>query len=315
MEEQNQIDRKSFLMRRAENIRMLGVKVERVRLRLIKKPFFSFLNEVIEGMGNDGAFEVVGAIAYYAVMSLFPLLLGVVSVLGFFLKSDSVQAGILNFVEDNLPGASNLLQINIEGLIQMRGILGVFSVIALFWSAGAMFSAISRGVNRAWGLNVRHPLIMRKLRDITMSLSACVFFYIIMTSSAVLVSFNAGGIIGSAVADAGVYALAFLLVFLIFLTIYKTMPVTKTYWRNVWPGALFAAVAFEIARIVLVFYFSKFSRIELVYGTISSIIILLIFAYYVSLILIIGAEISSEYSRMRQGLPPRPRVSPDLRVR
>ena len=92
--------------------------------------------------------------------------------------------------------------------------------------------------------------------------------------------------------------------------LYKTMPGTKTYWRFVWPGALFATAAFESARIVMVVYFSRFSHVELVYGSIGSIIILLIFAYYVAFILIMGAEISSEYSRLRLGLGPRPRYPP-----
>jgi membrane protein len=316
MEEPKQDYKKNLLTNCVEVIQNIGVKVEQVRSTLVKRPFFGFLNEVIEGMGNDGASEMVGAIAYYVILSLFPLLLGVISVLGFFLSSESVQASIILFVEDNLPAAKDLLQENIAGIIQMRGTLVVFSVLALFWSAGAMFSAISRGVNRAWGLNVRHPLIVRKLRDITMSLSACVFFYIIMTSSAVLVSFNPGGAIGSVIANMGIYALVFLMMFFIFLVIYKTMPVTKTYWRHIWPGALFAAVAFEIARIVLVFYFSYFApRIALLYGSVAAFIIILIFAYYVSFILIVGAEISSEYSRLRQGLPPRSRKPPDLRQR
>jgi membrane protein len=71
-------------------------------------------------------------------------------------------------------------------------------------------------------------------------------------------------------------------------------------------------VAFEVARMFMVLYFSRFSQVEMVYGSIGSIIILLIFAYYVAFILIIGAEISSEYSRLRLGLGPRPRFPPDM---
>ena len=289
--------------------RVPGAKVEQARAQLIKIPFLGFLNEVIEGMGNDGASEMVGAIAYYVVLSLFPLLLGVISLLGFFLPSTTVQEQIFQFVQTNIPAAEELLILNISSIIDVRGPLGIVSIFALFWSAGAMFSAVNRGVNRAWGLNVRHPLIVRKLREVAMSLGACVFFYIAITASAILTSFDAGaGVVGGI----GVYVLAFLLVFLVFLSIYKTMPGTKTYWRHVWPGALFASAAFEVARIGMTIYFSRFSHVELVYGTVGSIIFLLIFAYYVSFILIMGAEISSEYSRMRQGLSPRPRHPPDL---
>jgi len=289
--------------------RMPGIKVEQGRSRIIKIPFFGFLNEVIEGMGNDGASEVVGAIAYYVILSLFPLLLGVISVLGLFLPSASVQDQIFQFVETNLPAAKDMLRLNIEGIIKLRGALGILSVVALFWSAGAMFSAINRGVNRAWGLNVRHPFHIRKLREVAMSLGACVFFYVAITATAVLATFGAGGgIIGGLALN----LFEFLLVFFIFFILYKTMPVTKTHWRFVWPGALFATAAFELARVFMDIYFSRFSHLELVYGTIGSIIFLLIFVYYVAFILIMGAEISSEYSRLRMGMEPRPRVPPDL---
>ena len=288
---------------------MPGTKVERSRARLIRIPFFGFLNEVIEGMGNDGASEVVGAIAYYALLSLFPLLLGVISLLGFFLPSATVQDQIFTFVGTNLPAAEDILGLNITGIIQVRGPLGIISVVALFWSASAMFGAINRGVNRAWGLNIRHPFHIRKLREVAMSLGACVFFYVAITATAVLATFGAGG---RNIGGLALNLFELLLVFFIFFVLYKTSPVTKTSWRFVWPGALFATAAFELARIFMVVYFSRFAHLELVYGTIGSIIFLLIFVYYVAFILIMGAEISSEYSRLRLGLGPRPRYPPDL---
>jgi len=289
--------------------KMTGIKVEQGRAKLIKIPFFGFLNEVTEGMGHDGASEVVGTIAYDAILSLFPLLLGVISLLGFFLPSATVQDQIFSFVEMNLPAAEDILRLNIVSIIQVRGPLGIFSLVALFFSAGAMFRAISLGVNRAWGVNVRHPFHIRKLREVAMSLSTCVFFYVAITTTAVLASFGAGGGIAGGLA---LNIFAFALVFLVFLLVYKTIPGTKTYWLHVWPGALFSSVAFELARMFIVIYFNRFSHVETVYGTIGSIIIMLIFARYVAFILVIGAEISSEYSRLRLGLGPRPRFPPDL---
>ncbi len=286
-----------------------GERVEQARVRLIKIPVFSFLNQVIEGMGKDGASEVVGAISYYVILSLFPLLLGVISILGFFLPSATIQDQIFKFVEANLPAANDILRLNITGIINIRGPLGVVSIVALFWSASAMFSAINRGVNRAWGLNVRHPFVVRKAREVAMSLSASVFFYIAVTVAAVLASFDTGG----GITGGFLFFLSeLLLVFIVFIMVYKTMPQTKTYWRYVWPGALFSTAAFEMARTFLGVYLTKFSHIELVYGSIASIIILLVFAQYVSFILILGAEISSEYSRLRLGMGPRPKFPPDL---
>lgn len=310
---ENQAGDNRFIVRLRIRILQLaalpGKKVEQARAQIIKIPFFGFLNEVIEGMGNDGASEVVGAISYYVILSLFPLLLGVISLLGFFLPSATVQDQIFKFVESNLPAATDVLRVNITGIIQVRGPLGIISAVALFWSASAMFAAINRGVNRAWGLSVKHPFIIRKAREVAMSLSACVFFYVAVTGTAVLTSFDTGaGFIGGLV----FFLAESFLVFFVFILVYKTMPLIKTYWRYVWPGALFSTAAFELARTFLGVYLVRFSHVELVYGSIASIIILLIFAQYVAFILVMGAEISSEYSRLRLGLGPRPIFPPDL---
>ena len=163
--------------------RIPGTKVAQVRARLIKIPFFGFLDEVIEGMGNDGASEVAGSIAYYAILALFPLLLGVISVLGYFLPSANVQDQVFKFVESNLPAAMDILRQNIAGIIQVRGTLGIVSIVGLFWSAGAMFNAISRSVSRAFSVTRARPFYLNKIRDITMSLSACIFFYAAITAA------------------------------------------------------------------------------------------------------------------------------------
>lgn len=286
-----------------------GIKADQVKNRIIKIPFFGFIYNVLENMGYDGASEVLGSIAYYSIFSLFPLLLGVISLLGFFLPSATVQEQIFGFIETNLPAAEDLIRLNITAIIQARGTLGIVSLFALFWSASAMFYAINRGINRAWGLNIRHPFHIRKARELAMSLSAALFFYLVITATAVFSSFSLGGETASGVA---MNFAGFILIFLVFLLSFKTIPNTKTYWRYVWPGALFSAVAFTLARVFMVFYFSRFTRFDLVYGSVASIIVLLIFTYYVAFILIMGAEICSEYTRIRLGLPPRQRFPADL---
>ena len=86
-----------------------------------------------------------------------------------------------------------------------------------------------------------------------------------------------------------------------FLLVYKFMPNTSTYWRYVWPGAMVAAVLFELAKNLFVFYLSRFTNFENVYGALTPVIVLSLWTYLSGLILIFGAELSSEYGRLRQG--------------
>jgi membrane protein len=92
---------------------------------------------------------------------------------------------------------------------------------------------------------------------------------------------------------------AFLLIFLVFLLLYKFIPNTKTYWRGVWPGALLVALLFELARTLFIFYLDNIANYQLIYGSITSIIVLLVWIYYSSLIMILGAEFTFQYSLMR----------------
>ena len=99
--------------------------------------------------------------------------------------------------------------------------------------------------------------------------------------------------------DVGSRLVAFLLILAVFLLIYKTIPNTRTYWRYIWQGALLAAVLFELARTLFIFYLENFANYQLIYGSIASIIVLLVWIYYSAFIMILGAEFTFQYGRMR----------------
>ena len=97
------------------------------------------------------------------------------------------------------------------------------------------------------------------------------------------------------------YASSFVLVLTVFLMLYKFVPNTKTYWRYIWVGALIAAMLFEITKNLFIWYLNTFTNFDNVYGTLASVVIFLLWAYLSGLILILGAELSSEYGRIRRG--------------
>ena len=88
----------------------------------------------------------------------------------------------------------------------------------------------------------------------------------------------------------------------VFLLIYRFMPNTRTYWRYIWPGALVAAVLFELTKNVFIVYLDRVANFENVYGALAPVIVLLMWTYVSSIVLIFGAEISSEYGRLKQGV-------------
>jgi membrane protein len=269
---------------------------------LLKIPIVQLIARTAEESGNHDAGQRAAGIAYYAIISIFPLLLGLIAVFGFFLPSLNLQDELLKYVGNNIPGATNILKENIANIIRLRGVMSIVSIVILFWGASALFSSISLAINRAWDIRICRHFFIRKASELGMVFGTGILFLLSLGASAIITIIH--GLLNLPTADLIIVytsskLVAFLLMLTIFLVLYKFVPNTKTHWRSVWPGALLAAVLFEVARTLFIFYLDNFAHYQLIYGSIASIIILLVWIYYSAFIMILGAEFTFQYSRMR----------------
>jgi membrane protein len=284
-------------------VRRINIRLQRAKDRLLKIRLVKLISLTAAGSGNHDAAQRAAGVAYFAVLSIFPLLLGLIALFGVFLPALNLQDKLMTFVGDNLPGSIDIIRQNLTSIIKLRGILGVLSIIFLFWSGSTMFSAVSLAINRAWDISRNRPFFVRKSRELGMALGTGILFLLSLGASAVISILSRVPDMpesGLMIANVSSRLAAFLLMLAVFLLLYKLIPNTRTYWRNIWPGALLAAVLFEIARIVFIFYLENFANYQLIYGSIASIIILLIWIYYSAFIMILGAEFSFQYGRMRR---------------
>ena len=286
--------------------RRFGGVVDRVRRVFVVELAVRTAKELSE----DDVTHMAAGVAYYALFSIFPLLLGLIAVMGYFLDAEEAQARVQDMTSGFLPGSEQLVADNISAVIGFRGALGVFSFIGLLWSGSAMFGALNRAVNRAWDIQTDRPIYINKPRQLLMAMSVGVLFSISLSSAAVvrtsedLKSLDIP-VLSLLVHTAGQIVLQVIslgLMIVIFLMIYKFMPNTKTYWKYVWPGAVTGALLFELAKNLFIIYLGRWSSYENVYGSIAPVIVLLLWAYVSSLILLLGAEISSEYERLKHNL-------------
>ena len=286
------------------------VRIRRWERRLMANPVFALVYRTGREMSADDATHMAAGLAYYAVLSLFPLAIGLISLLGLLLDSEDLSNEIFGFFDTFLPVSESLLTANVADTETRRGFLGVVSFLGLFWSASLMFGAITRSVNRAWDIHQDRPFYIDKVRNIVMAFSVAPLFLLSVSTTAGLQMLEAADLpagLGAAVLEYGFIETAarilpFLFSLTIFLLIYKFTPNTKTYWRYIWPGALLAAVLFEVFKSIFVFYVDNFANYEEIYGSLASLIVLLAWTYFSGLILIAGAEFSSEYERMRYGV-------------
>ena len=286
------------------------VKIRQLERRLMANPVIALVYRTGREMSADDATHMAAGLAYYAVLSLFPLTVGLISLLGLLLEPDTLHNDVVQFLEDYLPVSEELLLSNIEAAGNIHGLLGVISFFGLFWSASLMFGAITRSVNRAWDIHQDRPFYIDKVRNIVMAFSVAPLFLLSVSTTAALQMLEGTDIpagmvattLENGLAETAARILPFLFSLTIFLLIYKFTPNTQTHWRYIWPGAVLAAALFEISKSVFVLYVDNFANYEEVYGSLASVIVLLAWTYFSGLILIAGAEFSSEYERMRHGV-------------
>jgi len=285
----------------ANQIKRLIARLQTVRARLPEMPFIQLISRTAEAAANHYAGHMAAGVSFYAILSIFPLLLGLVAVFGFFLPSANLQNELLLFFSHNLPGSADILKENVANIVRLRGILGVLAVVVFFWSGSTMFSAISLVINRAWGIYQCRNFLIRKASELAMAVSTGIMFILSLGASVIPAILSGTGDFPAATLitfDIVSRLVAFLLILLVFLLLYKIIPNTKTYWLHIWPGALLAAVLFELARTLFIFYIENFSNYQLIYGSVSSIIILLVWIYYSAFIMILGAEFTFQLGRV-----------------
>jgi len=278
--------------------------VDRFQDKFLIKLAVRTVKELIE----DDATHMAAAISYYALLSMFPLIVGLISVLSFFWHDEAVQGLIITWASGFLPESREFIQSSIDPIIEARGAIGVFALIGLFWTGSAIFGGITRSINRAWDVHADRPIYLSKARQLVMAFMTGLLFLASMTINAFVgftqeLQLPLPGVLVSNISVAMLYAGSFALIFIVFLMLYKYVPNAKTYWNEVWVGALVAAALFEITEYVFILYLSRFAGFANVYGVLlAPVIVILLWSYVVGLILILGAEISSEYGRLKRGL-------------
>jgi membrane protein len=244
---------------------------------------------------------MAAGVAYYAIFSLFPLALGTISIAGIFVSADDVRDSVLRFLEEQIGvGSEALVSSNVEALLDARGAIGIAAFVTMFWSSRAVFGAVHRVMNRAWKVTEPPHFVTYQLAQIAAAFGVAVVF---MASATV-------GPAGRALASRTEYlfglqmpwatlftVLTLMLSALVFLMIYLVVPDTRVRWRDAIPAAVLATVLFEVAKGGFAYYLSNLSSLDLVYGSVTTIVVLMIFLYLVAMVLVLGAELSSELSK------------------
>jgi len=251
------------------------------------------------GFGEHQGPEVAGSMAYFAVLSLFQVI--VLGVIGFSLLIGEGEARriVIGRLDAALPLQPGTVEAIVDSIIGSRGGITLVSVAILAWGAIGFFGAMATGVGRAFAAQTRRPFWQDKLISVALLLAAGLLAVVAVgvgigaSIAARLAADLPGGGAGSQLAlDLVALVLPILLVLVALVVTYRVVPNRRVTFRQAWPGALVATAGFTILRLGFTWYATEVARYESFFGPISTVITLLVFLYAASAVVLFGAEVA-----------------------
>ncbi|OQX64497.1 MAG: hypothetical protein B5M51_03635 [Anaerolinea sp. 4484_236] len=244
-------------------------------------------------------------IAYFALLSLFPLILLMIAIASIWFDPMWVESELITQLEFVIPGISGLLGSNLEKLVEARSSVSTTASLVLIWSGSTLFSIIARVLDTMWnGKDVRTGWRYRGLALLAVcGISAIVLpmLFIGTTLTPMIDRFVPDVVV--TLYENLVLLVTILISCLLFGLLYRYLPHAGPSWREVWPGAITCGVLWEIAKRGFLYYSSNFlSASNLVYGSVATIIAFLTWVYISGLIFFFGAHLIIGYSRRSENL-------------
>jgi membrane protein len=274
----------------------MGEMIESWKERLGRAPGAAVLLRAVEKSNEDHAKDMAASIAFFGFFSLFPLLVGIVAGASFFVDRHEIESRLNRMLAGEFPGSADFLRTNIEALVDLRGAASIASVVGLLWSASKIFGALSRGMNLALGIPKKQPLFLSRLRYLAMTIVVSVVLFLSVGLSMALDVFALSdltrfGVDSSVVDSIWGHFTSFVFIFGTVLLLYKIVPYKRSPWKELVPGATVAALLFEVGKALFVLYVDNAPSLEAVYGSLSSIIVLLLWLYFSARVLLFGVEV------------------------
>jgi membrane protein len=278
----------------------------------LTKPSWSYVaRKTFREFSDDQCTDLAAALTYYAVLSLFPAAIAILSLVGLVGRGPETVDTLLQILRDvGASSAADTLEPTLTDLsrTQSAGLGLVIGLAAALWSASGYVNAFARGMNRVYEVEEGRP--MWKLRPamllvtiVTVVLAAVVALGLVLTGPAAEAVGDAVGL-GSAAVTAWSIAkwpvLLVVVVLIVALLYYATPNVRQPKFRWVSVGAVVAIVVWIVASALFGFYVANFSSYDKTYGSLAGVIAFLLWLWITNLALLFGAELDAELERGRE---------------
>ena len=267
--------------------------------------FILFSADTANDFMDRNCLYLASAISFYTLFSIFPMMLATISAVGYVIGpwGQQDQMELARDIANVVPVSTEFVRDTVEDIVSARALTGLASILLMLVAATAVFSAIRKGVNEAWGVRESRPFLKERLMDLGLVLGAGLVLLTVLFLAPVLRILES---ITEYLEPEGWYfsqlfwGLASLLIspalaFVTFLALYRLLPNTEVHVRDVWLGALGASLAFHAVTGVFVWYVQTFPIHNAVHGPVGGLVALLAWVYLSATIVLLGALITSRY--------------------
>ncbi len=269
---------------------------------------------------NSDDLTYAASVAYYALLSLFPIVLIGLSILGNATATN--RQAIIDFIFQNFPTRFDFLKDQVDAFQRTRIQLGLGGSAGLIWGAMGVFSAVSSAVNHAWGVEQQRSYVRHKIFSFLMLAAAGVLLFatLLLVSAIQIVDASwfaavLGRFPGLHVLSGFAlrYATTIMLIVVVGLIFYF-VPNAQVRFRDVWIGAIITGLLWKGALAGFSWYVRGMSRFNEINGSIATVLIFLIWVYMSAVILLYGVEMTAAYARLRRGRPEELPAAPSPRT-
>lgn len=280
-------------------------------LRFVARHPFHFAVRVFKAFRKNQGLLLAGAVAYYSLLSIVPLLILVVIALSRLVGQELLLDTLGRLLKWLVPGQSRAIVGELASFLAHRATVGWYLVVTMIFFSSLAFTVLENALSIIFVHRVvirrRHFLISAIVPYcFSLSLGIGVLLITFVTSSLQAVASDRMMLFGHDVSLTGatrviLYLCGFAGEIFVLTAIYIVIPAGRTTFRHAVMGAVAAAVLWEITRRVLVWYFATLSQVSVVYGSMTTAIVVLFSLEALGTLLLFGAQLIAEYERLNAG--------------
>jgi YihY family inner membrane protein len=285
-----------------------AMQFQQTRAAQVLKDPWAFALGVLRAFRAHQGMLLAGAVAYYALLSIVPLLILSVIVLSQALPQDALLRTLGHYLEWLVPGQSGAIVSELENFMAHRHVLGAVLLVSMVFFSSLAFTVLENAM-----VVIFHHRVAQRRRRWWVSLLIPYAYILCLGLGLLLVTLVAGGLqamgerevqflgVEWSLADTSgllLYLMGFGGEVFILASLYMVMPVGRLSWRHALIGAVVAALLWELSRHALLWYFDTLSQISTVYGSLTTAIAVLLSLEVAATLLLLGAQVIAEYERI-----------------